>query len=72
MDAKVIIEAHKKYPNKPIICVYMGGKFSQRGINMLEDADIPDYNDPKKVAMAMKVLIDRGKIMKGNNNQMSE
>ena len=71
-NAKIVVAAKQKYPDKPVLCVYMGGKFSQRGINMLEDADIPDYNDPKKVAMAMKVLIDRGKMMKGNNNQMSE
>ena len=56
-DAQVIIQANKKYPNKPILCVYMGGKFSKKSMKMLEEAGIPDYNDLKKVARAMKVLM---------------
>jgi acetyltransferase len=57
-DAKVLIKAHKKYPGKPIICVYMGGKFTKRSVDMLEEAGIPDYNDLRKAAMAMKSLIE--------------
>jgi acetyltransferase len=58
-DARVIIEAHKKYPNKSIICVYMGGRFSARGRMMLEAEGIPDYNDIRKAARAMWALIKR-------------
>ena len=60
-DAKVIIEANKKYPEKPIICVYMGGRFSKRGKVLLESNLIPDYNDISKAAKAMSALIKRGK-----------
>jgi acetyltransferase len=60
-DALAIIEAHKKYPDKPIICVYMGGRFSRRGVHMLEKEGIPDYNDLKKAAKAMYFLIKRTK-----------
>jgi acetyltransferase len=56
-DAKVIIDARRKYPEKPIICVYMGGKFTQKSVDMLEAAGIPDYNDLRKAAMAMKCLM---------------
>jgi len=60
-DAQVMIDAHKKWPNKPIIAVYMGGKFTEGGVNFLEDHCIPDYNDPRKAARAMWALIERGK-----------
>ena len=63
-DASVIIEAHKHYPNKPIICTYMGGHFSEKGIKLLEENSIPDYNDPKKSVMAMKALISRYNYLK--------
>jgi len=61
-DARIIIDAHKKHPDKPVISVYMGGKFSQRGRRILEQNKIPDYNDLKKAASAMKALIERGNI----------
>jgi len=61
-DAEIIINAHKQHPEKPILSVYMGGRSSKRGRIMLEKNNIPDFNDLKKVAIAMKALIDRGKI----------
>lgn len=66
-NANIVIDAHKKYPSKPIICVYMGGRFSRKSIEFLERRGIPDYNDPKKAALAMKALIDRGKMLGKNH-----
>ena len=63
-NAKVVIEAHKKWPCKPIICVYMGGKFSQNGKDFLENHCIPDFNEPKKAAKAMWALLQIGKTLK--------
>ncbi len=60
-DAKIIIRAKKRFKDKPIICTYMGGMFSREGWELLEKNGIPDYNDPKKAARAMKALIDKGK-----------
>jgi acetyl coenzyme A synthetase (ADP forming)-like protein len=60
-DAKIVVDAHHRHPTKPIICVYMGGKFSRKGIQYLEDHCIPDYNDPKKAAKAMWALVERGR-----------
>lgn len=60
-DAKIIIKAKKRFKDKPIICTYMGGMFSRKGMELLEANGIPDYNDPKKAARAMKALIDKGK-----------
>jgi acetate---CoA ligase (ADP-forming) len=61
-NAQVVINAHKKWPHKPILCVYMGGKFSRAGIKYLEVHGIPDFNDPKKAARAMWALVKRGEM----------
>jgi len=58
-DAKIVIEAHKKYPSKPIICTYMGGKFTKSSVKYLEENNIPDYNDVRKSARAMAALVSR-------------
>ena len=60
-DANLVIELSKKYPDKPVVCVYMGGRFSKRGRYLLESNRIPNYNGIKKAALAMKALIERGK-----------
>jgi len=57
-DARVVVNMKKKYPNKPIICVYMGGRFTKRAIDILGEAGIPDYNDLRKAALAMKCLMN--------------
>jgi acetyltransferase len=62
-DAKVIIEAHKKYPEKPIICVFMGGYFTKSGVFLLAENGMPNYTDVSKAARAMKALIRRGDIL---------
>jgi len=63
-DAMVAINAHKRFRTKPIICTYMGGKFSRKGNELLKAHNIPDYNDQRKAALAMAALIHRGKIAK--------
>jgi acetyltransferase len=65
-DAKIVINAHRKNPCKPIICTYMGGKFSKKGIDLLSAHNIPDFNDPEKAAKAMRILVDRGRYLHGN------
>jgi acetyltransferase len=63
-NALKVIEAQKKFPKKPILCTYMGGLYSKQGYRLLEEHGIPDFNDTRKVASAMKALIDRGKLLK--------
>jgi acyl-CoA synthetase (NDP forming) len=60
-DANIIIELSKKYPDKPLVCVYMGGRFSKRGRYILDSNGIPDFNDIKKAATALAALVERGK-----------
>ncbi|MCL5011329.1 MAG: CoA-binding protein, partial [Candidatus Marsarchaeota archaeon] len=62
-DAEVVIEAFKKF-KKPIICVFMGGKFSSKAVNTLQNNGIPDFNDVKKAVKAMSLLSgNKGKII---------
>ena len=55
-DASLLIEAQKKHVEKPVVSVFMGGKFSAEAVSLLESNNVPDFNDPKKAAMAMAVL----------------
>lgn len=59
MDAEAIITARKKFPDKPIIASYMGGKFSRKAVELLQSKKVPEFNVPYKTARAMKALIDR-------------
>jgi acetyltransferase len=56
-NAKIIIEAQKKWKTKPIISVFLGEKFSRPGIDLLEKNRIPNYSNLKMAALAMKNLI---------------
>lgn len=55
-DAEIVVAAHKRFPSKPIVCVFMGGKYSAEGVSVLRQNNIPDYNDPLKAVKVMKVL----------------
>lgn len=64
LDAEAVLKARKKFPDKPIITSYMGGKFSKKAVEFLEDNHVPDFNVPHKAAKAMKALIEREKWLK--------
>lgn len=63
-DAIKVIAAKRKHPDKPVLCTYMGGLYSKQGGRLLEANGIPDFNDIRKAAIAMKALIERGKMLK--------
>lgn len=63
-DAEIVVEAKKKFPKKPIVCVYMGGRFSKEGVKILKDNNIPDFNDLKKAVVALKYLAERKDLLK--------
>jgi len=58
-DAKIVVRARKRYPEKPIIACFMGGKFSLPGIEILGKNKIPNYFEPRKAAKAMQSLIKK-------------
>jgi acetyltransferase len=63
LDAKVVVEAHKQFRDKPIISCFMGGRFSRKGMHYLDNMHIPDFNDIRKAVVAMKALIGRGELL---------
>lgn len=58
-NARVIIDAQRKFPDKSIVCCFMGGGNVRNGVHMLEANNIPNYQDVKDAARAMRVLIKR-------------
>ena len=55
-DAEVVVKAQQRFPEKPVVAVFMGGKYSAPGVAVLRKHNIPDYNDPLKAVKVMKVL----------------
>ncbi len=56
-NAKKIIEIKNKFPNKAVICSFVGGHLTQNSIDLLEQNNIPNYTDPKRAVKAMESLI---------------
>ena len=56
-NAKIIVELKNKFPKKPIVCSFLGGKITKPGVDFLEKNKIPNYSHLKKAAIAMKSLI---------------
>jgi acetyltransferase len=55
-DAKVIARARKLFPKKPVVCAFLGGKYSHEGLRTLKLNGIPSFNDPRKAVQAMAAL----------------
>lgn len=66
LDAEAVISARKKYPKKPIIATYMGGKFAKKSLKLLEANNVTHFNNPYKSAVHMKAIVERGKWLKEN------
>lgn len=58
-NAKIIKELKRKYPKKPIICCFMGGKYTNQGIEILEKNHIPNYLEPQRAVLAIRSLIKK-------------
>lgn len=58
-NAKVILKAKEKFKDKPVIAVFMGGKFTRMGKLFLEAHKVPVYAYPMKAVLAMKALLHK-------------
>jgi len=56
MTAKVIIEAKRKNPDKPIVTSFLGGKSIEKAVTMLKEAGIPNYEFPERGVRALSAL----------------
>ncbi len=55
--ANILVEAREKYPDKPIVACFMGGRLTQPSIDILENNKIPNYKDPWQAVLALRVLV---------------
>jgi acyl-CoA synthetase (NDP forming) len=58
-NAKIIVDLHKKYPSKPILSCFVGGKTSEEAIKYLESHKIPNYSDTRRAVKAIRALIKK-------------
>jgi acetyltransferase len=56
-NAKIIIDMQKKWPQKPIITAFIGGKLTEPAIKILEKNHIPNYSDPQRAVNAVRALV---------------
>ncbi|MFW9953112.1 MAG: acetate--CoA ligase alpha subunit [Candidatus Thorarchaeota archaeon] len=54
--ARVIVEAHAKYPNKPIIAVFMGGNSMVYPRILLNEGGVPIFDFPERAVHALAEL----------------
>lgn len=55
-NAKIIIEAQKKFPQKPILPLFLGGKITQKGFNFLIKNNLMPFKEPRAVALVASIL----------------
>jgi acyl-CoA synthetase (NDP forming) len=58
-NVKIIIEAKKKWPDKPILTAFLGISANDPSIKLLEENKIPNFEDLQDAALAMKSLIKK-------------
>jgi acetyltransferase len=56
-NAEIIVKASKRWKQKPIVTAFLGGPFTNKGVEILEKNRIPNYKDLKEAALAIKTLI---------------
>jgi acetyltransferase len=56
-NARNVAILKKKYPNKPIVCCFLGGDLVTEAVEILEKNGIPNYPELKRAIRAIKNLI---------------
>jgi len=51
--AKHMITLNSKFPDKPILAVFMGGERIEKAVKILNDARIPVYSQPEKAVLTL-------------------
>lgn len=57
-NAKNIVKLKKKYPNKPIVCCFLGGDLVLEASKFLESNSVPNFFELKRAVRAIKNLIN--------------
>jgi len=55
-NAKIIIEAQKNFPEKPILPLFLGGKITQKGRDFLKKNNRVSFNEPRDAVLVASAL----------------
>lgn len=55
--ARAVLEFKKKYPDKPLFAVYMGGKTLVQGKEILLKAEVPTFTFPESAVTALEGMV---------------
>ena len=67
--AKKIIEMRSKFPNKPILPVFMGGESVREAVELLARAGIPNFEYPERAADTLAGMIEYGEYLRSKRIQ---
>ncbi len=62
--AKHVVDISKRYPEKPLICVFMGGNWVADASEYLKDQGVPCYNFPEKGIKTLDALYQYARYLK--------
>ncbi|MGQ4832995.1 MAG: acetate--CoA ligase alpha subunit [Candidatus Asgardarchaeia archaeon] len=62
--AKKVVEVKKKYPQKPILAVFMGGPSVDEAVRILKDNEIPTFDFPENAVRALAALTKYGEYLR--------
>ena len=62
--AKNLVEISKKYPEKPVLSVFMGGDWVDDAADYLKDNGVPCYNFPEKGIKTLNALYEYSRHLK--------
>ncbi|MFH0739488.1 MAG: CoA-binding protein [bacterium] len=60
-NAKIIIQAQKRFPKKPILPLFLGGKITKNGSDFLSKNRLVCFNEPRDIALCAKILSQHDK-----------
>ena len=55
--AEAVVRAHEKFPDKPILCAFMGALKVEQGIKILREGGVPQYDSPEAAVRSISALV---------------
>ncbi len=55
-DAKLLVQAKGRFPKKPVLAIFLGGKYSRKSMLYLNRRRVPQFNDPKQAVRGAAAL----------------
>jgi len=55
-NAKLLVACKKRFPKKPILAVFLGGKYSHDAMRFLNRHGVPQFNEPLQAVKAARAL----------------